>query len=85
MRQKRTERREMKEPVWVLAVSTECGEPASVSIHPSFEAAIDWLRSGWDPDEYLKHLDGEQLIRAMATDWDTLVALEPCVPDWVVR
>jgi hypothetical protein len=40
----------MDQTIWVLAVTPE-GEPEpTLSIHPTYEAAADWLRTGWDAD-----------------------------------
>jgi hypothetical protein len=52
----------MTQPIWVLAVVAQPGEPASVSIHPTHPAAEAWLRSGWDPEGDFQSMDFDGLL-----------------------
>lgn len=73
----------MTQPIWVLAVVAQPGEPASVSIHPTHLAAEAWLRSGWDPEGDFQGLDFDGLLERLRVDCAIVATVEPCVPDWL--
>ncbi len=64
--------------IWVLAVNAECGAPASVSVHRTYEAAVGWLRSGWDVEGSYRELDGGALLERLRLERDVIAAIEPC-------
>lgn len=64
--------------IWVLAVNAEYGAPASVSVHRTYELAVEWLRSGWDVEGSYRELDSDALLERLRLDRDVIAAIEPC-------
>lgn len=74
-------------PIWVLAVITGTDlmrdrRCASISIHPSYDAAVEELRNGWDIDGHYDHLDADALLESLRHAGDVYATIEACEPDW---
>lgn len=55
-----------KPSVWTLATVTDNDPMPNVTLHGSYEHALEWLRSGWDVDGHYAHLKDDDLIDELA-------------------
>lgn len=69
--------------IWVAAVVSDVRWPPTVSIHPSYDDAVAFVRAGWDPEDVWAALDGDALVERLLVECDTSVTIEPCEAAWL--
>ncbi|ASD50813.1 hypothetical protein PBI_LUCKY2013_201 [Mycobacterium phage Lucky2013] len=70
--------------IYTLAVVPPGTNEPSVSIHESWDAAVAWLRSGWDVDGLYDDLDEGTFIDSLR-DLDYGVAIDAHTISWSIK